>query len=206
MQYLELREKLKDFAVFTLPDIRKIEPNFYPARLNEWQKKGHIKKLRRGYYLFSDATLNEKALFLIANKLYSPSYVSFEMALSHYGLIPEGVYLVTSASTKKTANFKTLISEFSYHRVKPSLFFGYGLEQYQGQGYKIAEMEKALLDYLYINSHIATDADFHEWRFNGAEFLAKVDMQKLHAYAEAFHNKRLIVRLETFLTFIRQNP
>ncbi len=205
MQYIELREKLKDFVVFALNDIRKVEPDFYPARLNEWQKKGYIKKLRRGYYIFSDTALNEEVLFLVANKLYSPSYISFEMALSHYGLIPEGVYLATSASSKKTASFKTPIGEFSYCRIKQNLFFGYQLEQHKGQGYKIAEMEKALLDYLYINPHIGSDADFHEWRFNGKEFLAKADLKKLDAYAKAFNNRRLIVRLETFLTFIRKN-
>jgi predicted transcriptional regulator of viral defense system len=148
MQYLELREELKDFAVVTVNDIRKIEPDFYLARLNEWQKKGYIKKLRRGYYMFADAVLNEEMLFLIANKLYSPSYISFEIALSHYGLIPEGVYLITSASSKKTARFKTPISEFAYRRIKRTIFYGYKIEQHKGQGYKIAEMEKAILDYL----------------------------------------------------------
>lgn len=205
MQYLELREKLKDFAVFSLNDIRKIEPKFYNARLNEWQNKGYIKKLRRGYYVFSDTALNEEMLFLMANKLYAPSYISFEMALSHYGLIPEGVYLVTSASSKKTAHFKTPLGEFSYRQIKTRLFFGYQLAKQKGQGYKIAEREKALLDYLYVNPHFATGADFHEWRFNGQEFLAKVDLKKLDAYAGAFHNKRLVARLEDFLMFIRKS-
>jgi len=77
MQYFELKEQLKNFAVFTLSDIRKIEAKFYRARLNDWQTKGHIKKLRRGYYMFADLALSEKTMFLIANRLYAPSYVSF---------------------------------------------------------------------------------------------------------------------------------
>ncbi len=39
---------MREFTVFALADIFKIEPNFYRSRLNEWQKKGYIKKLRRG--------------------------------------------------------------------------------------------------------------------------------------------------------------
>ena len=116
--------------VFSLSDIRKVDPEFYRPRLNEWQAKGYIKKLRRGYYMFADLALNEQALFFIANRLYVPSYVSFEMALSYYGLIPEGVYLVTSVSTKKTSTFKTPIAQFLYKTMKPSLFFGYQLEKY----------------------------------------------------------------------------
>ena len=110
-----------------MTDIRKIEPAFHRPRLNEWQSKGYIKKLRRGYYMFSDAALDEKALFLIANRLYAPSYISFEMAFAHYGLIPESVYGITSATAQKTNNFKTPIGEFIYRHLKPSLMFGYRL-------------------------------------------------------------------------------
>ncbi|MFH0820940.1 MAG: hypothetical protein V1908_04150 [Candidatus Peregrinibacteria bacterium] len=202
MKYLELRERLKNFTVFTLSDIRKIEAKFYRSRLNEWQAKGHIKKLRRGYYMFADLALSEKTLFLIANRLYAPSYVSFEMALSYYGLIPEGVYTVTSASSRKTATFRTPIAGFSYRKIKPELLFGYRLEKHAGQNYKMAEIEKAVLDYLYLHPTMARESDFYEWRFNSEEFLAKADMAKLNQYAAAFGNKRLMLCLKRLLTFI----
>ncbi|MDO8505465.1 MAG: hypothetical protein Q7S48_02735 [bacterium] len=204
MQYLEFKEQLKNFAVFSLADIRKIEPKFHRARLNEWQYKGHIKKLRRGFYMFSDLLLNEEMLFLIANRLYSPSYVSLETALSFYGLIPEGVYSLTSVSTKKTASFKTPITEFSYRKIKPALLFGYRLETQKEQGYKIAEMEKAVLDYVYLNPTIIREADFHEWRFNSQEFLAKADNAKLRGYAKAFKSKRFLEQTETLLALIHR--
>jgi len=204
MRYQELRDKLKDFVVFSLNDIRKTDQDFYRRRLNEWQDKGYIKKLRRGYYMFSDLSLNEQTLFLMANKLYVPSYVSFETALSHYGLIPEGVYSLTSVSTKKTSDFKTSIARFSYRKIKSSLFFGYRLEKYKGQGYKIAEIEKAFLDYVYFNPRIANKDDFHEWRFNSEEFLAKADMIKLQQYTTAFKNKRMAVRIKKIMSLIRR--
>ncbi len=205
MQYHELKEKLKDFAVFTLADIRKIEANFYRARLNEWQSKGYIKKLRRGYYLFSDEPLSEEALFLIANRLYEPSYVSLEMAFSRYGLIPESVYAVTSVTSKKASSFETPIATFSYRQMKPGLLFGYRLESFRNQKYKIAEMEKAVLDYLYINSDVANDAAFQGLRFNGEAFFAKVDIGRLSQYADAFNNKQLRKRLDNFLDFLKRH-
>ena len=203
MTYNELKEQLTSFIIFTLNDIRKVESSFYRARLNEWQSKGYIKKIRRGYYIFSDTKLDEQALFLIANKLYAPSYVSFEMAFSRYGLIPESVYGITSATTKKTASFKTPLGEFIYHKIKPSLMFGYNLISYQNQNYKMAEIEKAVLDYLYINPQLETEADFFELRFNGQEFLAKADMQKINQYLAVFKNKNLNKRVDNFLQFIK---
>ena len=129
--------------------------------------------------MFTDTQLNEERLFLIANRLYAPSYVSFEMALSYYGLVPEGVYSITSACSKKTAKFKTPIGEFSYRNLKPQLFFGYCLQQAGKQQYKLAEIEKAVLDYLYLNPKSTRKGDLQEWRFNAQEFLARADMDKV---------------------------
>lgn len=81
MRYIELREYLKDFTLFSISDIRKIDPNFHRRRLTEWQDKGYILKVIRGYYLFSDTKINEQALFQIANRIYQPSYISFERTL-----------------------------------------------------------------------------------------------------------------------------
>jgi len=201
--YKDFYAKLKVFVVFTLMDIRKIDPKFYRHQLNEWQDKGYIKKLRRGYYMFSDVALDENALSLIANRLYAPSYVSFESALSYYGLIPEGVYSITSASSRKTAKFITPVAEFSYRQIKSALFFGYQIEQFWGQGLRIAEVEKAVLDYLYLNPRIVEAADFYEWRFNSEEFLVKANLTKLRKYAGMFKNKRFAERVEKFLFLVQ---
>ncbi len=45
MKFLELKNELKDFTIFSLNDIKNIEPDFHRRRLNEWQDKGYIKKI-----------------------------------------------------------------------------------------------------------------------------------------------------------------
>lgn len=205
MQFYELKEQLKDFVVFSLADIRKVEPKFYRPRLSEWQDKGLLKNLRRGFYMFADIPLNEETFFLIANKLYAPSYVSFEMALSYYNLIPEGVYSITSATSKKTEKFKTPVGEFSYRSLKPQLLFGYNLQGNGKQQYKLAEIEKAVLDYLYLNSKSTTKADLQEWRFNSQEFLARADMDKFNRYVKVFNSSSLERRAKQFIKFIKQS-
>ncbi|MFA6376590.1 MAG: hypothetical protein WCX69_04300 [Candidatus Paceibacterota bacterium] len=205
MRYSEFKDQFKDYIVFSLADIKKINPRFYRNRLNDWQKKGYIKKLRRGFYMFADTNLNENALFLIANLIYSPSYVSLESALTRYGLIPEGVYTITSVSTAKTAKFKTPVAEFTYRRVKPSLMFGYRLEKYGNRNYRIAEIEKTVLDYLYVNPRIIKEEDFFEWRFDSSEFLVKADLEKMRRYCAEFKNNNFTKRCEKFLELVKQS-
>lgn len=202
MQYIELKEQLKNFKIFNLNDIRKIEENFDLRRLNEWQKKNYIKKIRQSFYIFSDLEINEQALFIIANHIHEPSYVSLEMALSFYGLIPETVYSVTSVTSQKTKTIKTSIGNFIYRHARPELLFGYDLREHDGHRYQIAEMEKAVLDYLYFNSKIKDEESFKGARFNADEFRKRVNTEKFNKYLSAFNNKALTRRVKRFLTYI----
>jgi len=205
MNHLLFKNALKDFVSFNLNDIRKIDAGFDLRRLSEWQGKGFIKMIRRGHYAFSGLEINESALFLMANKIYTPSYVSMEMALAYYNLIPEAVYGITSVSSRKTNHFKTDFGEFIYRHIKPQLIFGYKLISYNGQNFKIAEPEKAILDYFYLNVHINTDEDFAGLRFNGEEFKEQADKDKLKRYLVAFGNKRLEKRFNKFLKHINHD-
>ena len=202
MQYIELKETLMDFTVFSLNDIKRIESNFFRVRLNEWQNKGYIKKVIKGHYVFSDLELNEDVLFEIGNRIYRPSYISFEMAFSFYHLIPESVYGITSASTRRTYRFKTPVAEFTYRTIKPQLFFGYNLVKYGSKYFVIASIEKAILDYFYINSDIKKESDFASLRINGEMFFKQVDEERLHKSLEKVAQKTLTQRVRTLWEFL----
>lgn len=202
MQYLDLKSQLKDFPVFSIKDIEKVDLAFHKQRLSEWQKKGYVKKIRQGFYIFSDLQINEKMMFTIANRIYEPSYISLEMALSIYGIIPEAVYGVTSTTSQNTKSIKTPIGDFIYRHVQPDLMFGYELREHDGHRYQIAELEKAVLDYLYINSKINDNESFEGVRFNVSELKEKLNIEKFNKYLEAFHNKSLARRAKKFLTCI----
>ncbi len=198
MQYVELRELLKDFTVFSLRDIRSLDSSFHRRRLNEWQEKGYIKKVVRGHYIFADSKTDESVLFEIANRIYAPSYISLEMALSYYNLIPESVYGITSVSTRRTYTFKTPIAEFSYRTIKPALFFGYELASSNGKVYKIASVEKTILDYLYLHSDIATSDDFASLRIDRDMFFEQVNKEKIDQFLNRFAQKALTKRFQVF--------
>ncbi len=203
MQYLELKNSFKDFIIFSLVDINRIDASFHRRRLNEWQDKGYIKKIIRGYYISSDLEIDENVLFEIANRIYNPSYISFETALSYYHLIPESVYGISSASTRRTYTFKTPLGEFSYKTIKPVLFFGYDLVSYNNKHIKIASIEKAILDYFYLHPHIKRESDFVSLRINRDIFLKQVNQKRLNKFLDRFTKKTLIKRVRSFLEFIK---
>ena len=43
MNYIQLKDSLRNFTIFSLNDIKMIDGSLYRRRLNEWQDKGYIK-------------------------------------------------------------------------------------------------------------------------------------------------------------------
>jgi predicted transcriptional regulator of viral defense system len=198
MKFLELKNELKEFPIFSLNDIKNIDPAFHRRRLNEWQDKGYIKKIIRGYYLFSDIGVDEEILFKISNQIYYPSYVSLESAFSYYNLIPETIYGITAISTQKTYHFNTTLGEFSFRSIKPQLFFGYRLIKNKNYFVKIASIEKALLDYFYLHPNLQTASDFDSLRINQEVLIEQVNEKKLNEHLGKYNQKRLSKRINDF--------
>ena len=123
-----------------------------PASCRLWLirqvKKGVILPLkrRRGLYCFTSALPHD---WQVANRLYQPSCISLETALSFYGCLPEAVYGVTSVTPRITRNFEALGKTFYFHKIKQEAFGHFHPLAVEGQTVLIAEKEKALADYLY---------------------------------------------------------
>ena len=198
MRFLDFKDHFEAFRVFSVQDILKWDPAFDTRRLVEWQKKNYVKRIVNRWYLFADSNLDENFLYLAANRIYSPSYVSFESALAYYRLIPEGVYTITSATTLKTHKFTTSLGAFTYRHLKPELMFGYRLVEVVGQRFKMAEPEKVLLDYMYLNTELQSANDFESLRINQAELRTLLNESKLIEYLALFENKALEKRVNTF--------
>jgi predicted transcriptional regulator of viral defense system len=198
MTYLEFEKAFKPYPVFSIKDIIKRFPGFDNRRLVEWQKKGYLIKVKRGYYCFGERKIGEHFLYFTANKIYSPSYISMESALAFYNLIPEGVFTITSVTTNNTAGYDTSIGTFEYKHLKPLLFFGYKLLRESEFTIKIAEPEKVILDYFYLNP-LNSLAEIEEMRFN--EILVKelISLGKLWQYLRVYNSKILDKRIQMFL-------
>ena len=125
-------------------------------KINKLKKDGLLQTLKRGLYLHkSPFTNNITSKEIIANTLLSPSYISFDYALYFYGLIPESVYDVTSATTKRSKNFKTTTGTYSFRQVKKELYpIGLKIELAINGNFIIASKEKALCDKIYYTKDI----------------------------------------------------
>jgi predicted transcriptional regulator of viral defense system len=203
MTYIEFQKLVSPFTVFSLADIRQADPVFHRRRLNEWQEKGYIHKVIRGYYIFADRPLDEQVLFEMANRIYAPSYVSFEMALAYYGLIPESVYGITSASTRKTSHFKTLMGSFIYRTIRPKLYFGFDFLKNQEKIFKLASPEKAFLDLFYIKPELCDAASFEGLRIDREAFLKLMNQGKINDYLGVYGQLSLKRRVNNFWEYIR---
>lgn len=201
MNYLGFEKVLKTFPVFSVKDIQKRFPGFDSRRLVEWQQKGYLLKVKRGYYCFSERTRGEHFVYFAANKIYSPSYISFESALAHYNLIPEGVFTATSATTKNTANYSSPLGDFSYRHLKSALFFGYKLLKEKDFTIKIAEPEKVILDYFYINK-INSFEEIEAMRLNNIIAKEIISFDILRTYQKVFNSKILDNRIQMFIQII----
>lgn len=199
MRFLDFRTHFKPFRVFSVADILKWDRNFDTRRLVEWQQKNYVRRIINRWYMLTDEPQNENLLYLAANRIYAPSYVSFESALAFYHLIPEGVFSITSATTLKTHQFTTSLGTFIYRHLKPELFFGYRLIEIGGQRYRMAEPEKLILDYLYLNSSLTTPDDIESLRINQTEIHRLVNTERLKEYLNLFKNKALEKRVSVFL-------
>jgi len=203
MNYLEFREALLPFQVFSTRDIKKNFPGFDSKRLVEWQRKRHIQKIVNKWYVFNEVTVNDQLLYRISNCIYQPSYVSLESALAYYHLIPEAVYTQKAITTKKTIAYRTHIGTFDFRNVKPILFFGYTIQHKDRLPILIAEMEKAVLDFLYLNSSLRSIEDIESLRLNRAELINSLDWAKLEKYQLAFESRAVDKRVKILKSYLK---
>jgi len=187
MNYINVEKELKKrgIKVFTpleFQRIFKIPYNASKSFIARNVKKKFFTKLKNGLYGLSDTDIPK---FLIANKLYEPSYISFETALSYYNIIPEIVYAITSATTKASREFTAQENLYSFHRIKKDIFFGYVPKKIDNIVILMAEPEKALLDYLYFVS-------MKKKALNDRLNIEPISRPKLLSYTKHFRNNKLL--------------
>ena len=177
------------YYVFSYEDILSFYPNEKKLNLKKsiyrWKQKGWIKLLKKGLYELSypkDFIIPD---LYVANKLYSPSYISLETALSNYSIIPEVSMAVTSISTKSTRTFKNEHGLFTYRTVKPTCFTGYHVMKHDNFSIFIADPEKALIDYLYFKNYRNKAFSLSAERLD-KDVVANLKKKKLTEYAKQY--------------------
>lgn len=190
MKYNELIAIIKK-PVFSRNDLALFGYKVHDYQFSLWVKKGYLVRLKNGIYAFArelEKLEGEEIAFLLCQ----PSYLSLESALAWYGFIPEIVYAFTSVTSRITRTFENPCGRFIYRHLNSRLFWGY-VEMKTDQGpYLLAEPEKALLDYFYLNSgKINNEADFENIRLNREQIETIIDRKKFLTYLKPFGVKKM---------------
>lgn len=148
---LVVRDELlkRNLRVFTREEFTRIfRTNLYSTKyfLETQVENGLFLRLKRGLYVLKTDIPSEEE---IANKLYRPSYISFEYALAYYNRLAEMPYQVTSATTKPTRLFTPQDRSYAYYSIKKEAYTGYTLVEKNNRRFLIADPEKTVVDYFY---------------------------------------------------------
>ncbi len=115
---------------------------------------GEVVRIHRGLYCLAAKYLPQKAdPLVLAQRIFGPSYISLETALSVHGWIPEAVYAVTSASLERSREFDTPLGRFSFTRIPQETFYAEvsRVQKESGESFLLASPLKALADYVYVH-------------------------------------------------------
>ncbi len=132
-------------------------------------KSGVLEKVGRNCYILVQKPAHQ---FLVANYYLAPSYISFESALSYYGILSQFPTEVTSVTSRNTSKYYLNYQMYSFTHLKKDLYWGY---EKRDDGFLIASPEKAILDQAYMASKglKAFPKDELDWSLVDRELLLK---------------------------------
>lgn len=160
--------------------------NALKKRVRLLTQRGWLIRIKRGVYAVANLESHSFSNIspLVISRVFIPdSYVSFEFALNYHGLFDQLPNTVTAVSTAnpKTYYFQDL--EYQFVKAKPEMMVGYVEITIDGQKARVAEIEKALLDFLHFRKDSYTvDLVLEKLREAGAE----LNLKKLADYAELY--------------------
>jgi predicted transcriptional regulator of viral defense system len=157
-------------------------------------KDGKLFKIITGLYETNKNTPG----YLLASSIYGPSYISFEYALSYYGLIPERVTTITCATLnkKKKKQYNTNFGVFTYRDIPPLAYPEEIILVTEGEyTYQIATCEKALCDKLYTLKPIKNYKELEIMLFSDLridmESFSSLDVEKIERLSTLYRKKNI---------------
>ncbi|MDJ0754478.1 MAG: hypothetical protein QNJ45_13225 [Ardenticatenaceae bacterium] len=175
LQHLVQDQPLFETSLLLAGDVTRHQAQ---RQLSDWAKANKLIQLRRGIYTLPNKNPHP---FIVANYLVHGSYVSLQMALAHYHLIPEHVAVVTSVTTQRPGKFENKFGRYTYRHIHPSLFFGIEYRLLVNDEYAyVATPEKALLDLIHYRPQGDSMAYIESLRLQNLEIL---DLERLHRFA-----------------------
>jgi predicted transcriptional regulator of viral defense system len=180
-----------------IADMRQLDEIFQSAysrksdrnrRISLLAKAGWLVRIRKGLYLIvtdlSARATGSLSNLVISNALNSRSYVSFANALNWHGMFDQLTKTVDAITTARPRNYRFQNTAFRFLKVEEKLFFGFAGQRVDGKVVNIGEIEKVILDYLFLRRNAATLSLVVE---KLREYQSKFDFAKMIEYAKAYN-------------------
>ncbi|MBU2564092.1 hypothetical protein KKA23_00690 [Patescibacteria group bacterium] len=182
----KLIQKIKSIpkTYFYLSDIKKI------SKLNNASLKVAINRLIKNKELIRitkkvyTTNINDVDWKNLSIDIYSPSYISFEYALSFYNILSQKPLHLTLATTKRSKTIETEANNLMYKHIQKKMFWGY-VQYHKDSNYLMANPEKAFIDlaYLSLNGYA---------KFDPEEMNLKIlKKNRIKEYLKKINNKKL---------------
>ena len=163
-------------------------------KIEQLLNKKYLLSLKKGLYtsLIFVQKVNKKLYQeYIANILRYPSYLSLEYALAEYGLVPEGIRVLTSITLKSSRVFENFLGTFIYKSLKPDLFGGFLEKNFADKKIKMATPAKAVFDFLYLKKIVDFEKEILEdLRINWGNFSQK-DRREFKNYVKKSNSLKM---------------
>jgi len=191
MNLVQILSKLEKggLAVFTVNDLKKItglKKEVVYVYLNRMLNKNFINKVERGKFaLYKDP-------FMVSTQLVYPSYISFLPAFYLHGKTTQTINEIIAVTSKRRKNIEIFDMKIKFVRLAPRLMFGFRLVEKGNSYIFLADLEKTIIDSLYLPRYCPLSETF--------EAIRDANLEKLLDYASRFGieaiNRRLGYMLE----------
>lgn len=180
----------KPQTIFSLKEISLFFPQIpyknLKSKLSYFVSVGKLKRLRKGIYAKEDFNLLE-----LANKIYTPSYISLETVLGKEGIIFQK-YQTIFVATYLTRKIKVGNQEIFYRKIKDeTLLNSLGVEE--ENTYFMASKERAFLDAVFL---------YKDYHFDN---LRPLDWDKIKEIAKIYSSQTLIKRVAQYYKIYKQD-
>jgi len=184
IELLKILQKINK-PFYTIPDLEKITNlprNSLYVALKRWEVGGIIERVAQGIYIPMGGNVS---LENVAAQLYIPNYLSFESALTKYGILNLIPYTLTFATTRKTKKYTLRKQKIEFRQISSELFFGYEMRD----GIYIASPEKAFMDQVYFATRGKANLDFDELDIKKLSIKVLKELsRKFPAYVRSYLN------------------
>ena len=177
-------------TVYTLEEIALLVPDIADSDLKSkvryFVKMGKLRNLRKGIYAKEGYNPLE-----LANKIYTPSYISFETVLLKEGIVfqvSETILVASYLSREITVDENKI---FYRKMAKQALFDKLGVEEIDG--YFIASKERAFLDAIFL---------YKDYYFDN---LRPLDWEKVFELQHIYQSKALVKRVKGYYKLYKED-